>query len=847
MRKIYLFVFTITLLLISINVMPQGVAINDNGNPPDASAMLDVTSTSKGILIPRMNKTDRNDISSPVPGLIIYQTSDSEALSINDLTDGKTGGSSVFLGTDAGKNDDGSYNRNVAVGDSAFYSNTTGSSNVAIGPWSLYNSTTRSFLVAIGDSALFNNGIGATETYHAIGNTAVGSKSLYSNTTGSINTANGTEALYNNTTGSYNTANGYKALYSHTTGHYNTANGYMALFSDTTGYQNTAIGSGALYNNTTGSFNTANGDFTLFFNTTGSSNTANGQALYNNTTGNYNTANGRGALYSNTTGNLNTAIGTRTLFKNTTRSNLVAIGDSALFNNGTGATESYHAVGNTAVGSKALYSNTKGYYNTATGYQSLDSNTTGYKNTANGYQSLYCNTTGYQNTANGYRSLYANTVGLFNTAGGFLALYSNIGGAVNTAFGSEALKNNTFGSSNVGIGAHAMIENVSGINNIAVGHDAMYENTDGNRNIGIGKSVNYNNSSGNDNTIIGHDAGYGTSSNDMSANVFIGSQTGYKAEGDSNVFIGFKAGYNETGNHKLFVDNTSTAYPLIYGEFNDNLIRVHGDLELRDMTATPSLKLYEPFGSGSHFTLFQTQAQGANINYTLPAVAGTNGQVLQTDASGMLSWSSPATGDITAVGSMISGSVFSDATADGDWLGLGASAGRIQFVNQTPDEVYILSANVGIGTTTPEGMLHVNGRLELPDNDASSTPGTGSIEIGNQLRIDNNEIIMNTDQTLYLQKENNGDLQVDNLTLVVDASENRVGIGTTTPDTRLDVNGVITMQEVSATPANPSTQARMYIKGDKFIVQFNDGGTIKYRYMDLTSTNADWTYTTTAP
>lgn len=76
-----------------------------------------------------------------------------------------------------------------------------------------------------------------------------------------------------------------------------------------------------------------------------------------------------------------------------------------------------------------------------------------------------------------------------------------------------------------------------------------------------------------------------------------------------------------------------------------------------------------------------------------------------------------------------------------------------------------------------------------------------------------------------------------------------VGIGTDTPDTRLDVNGGVTVQEVSTTPANPSdgTEARMYIKGDKFIVQFNDGGTIKYRYMDLTSTNADWIYTTTAP
>ncbi len=51
----------------------------------------------------------------------------------------------------------------------------------------------------------------------------------------------------------------------------------------------------------------------------------------------------------------------------------------------------------------------------------------------------------------------------------------------------------------------------------------------------------------------------------------------------------------------------------------------------------------------------------------------------------------------------------------------------------------------------------------------------------NALRLDGNEIITNTDQTLYLQHGNNGDLRVDVSTLVVDASTNYVGFGTTAP------------------------------------------------------------------
>ena len=48
-----------------------GTAINTNGAPPDASAMLDVTSTEKGLLLPRLSGT----FTTTATGLIIYNTS----------------------------------------------------------------------------------------------------------------------------------------------------------------------------------------------------------------------------------------------------------------------------------------------------------------------------------------------------------------------------------------------------------------------------------------------------------------------------------------------------------------------------------------------------------------------------------------------------------------------------------------------------------------------------------------------------------------------------------------------------------------------------------------------------
>ncbi len=53
------------------------VAINSDGSTPDPSAMLDIKSTDKGVLIPRIATTEMYTISSPAKGLMVYVTDDS--------------------------------------------------------------------------------------------------------------------------------------------------------------------------------------------------------------------------------------------------------------------------------------------------------------------------------------------------------------------------------------------------------------------------------------------------------------------------------------------------------------------------------------------------------------------------------------------------------------------------------------------------------------------------------------------------------------------------------------------------------------------------------------------------
>jgi microcystin-dependent protein len=55
----------------------QNVAINSDGSTPDASAMLDVKSTTQGFLPPRLTQAQRTAIATPATGLIVYQSDNS--------------------------------------------------------------------------------------------------------------------------------------------------------------------------------------------------------------------------------------------------------------------------------------------------------------------------------------------------------------------------------------------------------------------------------------------------------------------------------------------------------------------------------------------------------------------------------------------------------------------------------------------------------------------------------------------------------------------------------------------------------------------------------------------------
>jgi trimeric autotransporter adhesin len=337
-KSVHMFQKLMTILslvvTISTTAFSQSVGINSTGTEPNSSSMLDVVSTTKGILIPRLALTALNS-NSPVgasiaTSLLVYNTATAGTAPNNVVP-----GFYFWNGT-----------KWVAL---------TGSGGMDWGITGNAGTSSASNFIGTTDAqplVFKTNNIKAGQLEHDIftANTAMGFRALLTNAA-SYNTAFGFEALKNNTYAGSNTALGSYAMESQSFANanavwhtHNVAIGLYSLWRNqpttaTNAVQNVGVGNYSLQNNTIGHFNTAIGHEAMRYNTTGSRNTALGdRALfsqaYNNSNVHYNTDN-------------------------------VAVGYEALYFNQ--PTSPANGIGNTAVGFYALRSNYTGNYNTAIG------------------------------------------------------------------------------------------------------------------------------------------------------------------------------------------------------------------------------------------------------------------------------------------------------------------------------------------------------------------------------------------------------------------------------------------------------------------------------------------------
>ncbi|MCP4091224.1 MAG: hypothetical protein GY746_15750, partial [Gammaproteobacteria bacterium] len=147
-----------------------------------------------------------------------------------------------------------------------------------------------------------------------------------------------------------------------------------------------------------------------------------------------------------------------------------------------------------------------------------------------------------------------------------------------------------------------------------------------------------------------------------------------------NVFLGYMAGYSEHGSNKLYIENSNSSTPLIYGEFDNDIVAVHGSLGIG--TDSPGEKL--------------------DVSGNIKA-SGT----IQSGSSIVIDGTGTTQGTITE------------------------SHGKISF----DDETLVTAGSIGTGTSTPESsaQLEVKSttkgllppRMTTAQRDAISNPVAG--------------------------------------------------------------------------------------------------------------------------
>jgi len=165
--------------------------------------------------------------------------------------------------------------------------------------------------------------------------------------------------------------------------------------------------------------------------------------------------------------------------------------------------------------------------------------------------------TGSNNTAIGYQALFSNVEGHENTALGYQALYSNTTGDINTAMGYQALFLNTEGGANTAIGYRALITNDSGDFNTALGYQALRENTTGTSNTALGYQALYSNTNGGINIAMGINALYSNTTGDN--NTALGPAALYSnTTGGNNTALGYQAGLTSVGGNANTIGTYNT-------------------------------------------------------------------------------------------------------------------------------------------------------------------------------------------------------------------------------------------------------------------------------------------------
>ena len=740
--------------------------------------------------------------------------------------------------------------RNNAMGHSAGHSLTTGNYNDYIGYQAGYENVHGDYNVGVGratleknapaDNAGKNVGIGAFAGRGGATNTMTGSVFIgYASgyyTTGNANVAIGYGALEGGSStysATKNVAIGYQALKSATTAENIVAIGYLAGDAQTTDDEGSIyigssagssdygtnrslfIGFDAGNKNTTGQNNLAIGHKALEDMVSGIHNTAIGREAGKELTGNQNVAIGTFAMQDRVAGYYNTVIGDQAMRNSTSGDKNIILVTSAMGNDtvGTGGDE------NVVVGFGALRKNT-GQYNVVVGSEAASVATALGNSVVIGRQAM--------------GTAAAGTSSADNVIIGYLAGNAINGGTGrNVMIGNQAGQSATTTDSSTIIGYLAAGGSVlTGDYNTAIGYQAGYAL------VGAVEG----------NVLLGHRAGFGATSGGY--NTFLGYAAGQNVTtGAGNVIIGKNAGPSSTNtdSDKLYIHNAAGT-PLIGGDFSAGTVGINTsgpDRELHVHKASTSVgfKLSnDSTGQGSadgfYIDMGATDVEINNKETGKMVFATANSTRMTIDSAGEVGIGTTSPNDALDVRGNIqfSGSIYVSGSDLGgrisrvdtnevalyagtteemrlgvtnsylkgtNWHFAGSGYMRISGTNTQlqfeDDEHYIYSdgTDLHIKTTTTASQdiaLTSTGKLAVDAGDDINLDAHTGLTNFNYRGTETFRIAAGASSPVSLQPKASGfDLamlaQDSTEVLRLDSANKRIGIGTTSPQQKLHVEG----------------------------------------------------------